>query len=112
MLIEVGKSELIAMVKGSYPSYEHMELPLVKRCGSYTGGFRDCWDWSYYSLSELTDTELHDLYEQLHTPIPSVIQISVPREYGYKKGTVMIHNGVHRVCARDTDSGPEHGPWT
>ena len=53
----------IDAIRGTNPSYETMELPLVDENGSYVGGFHDRWDWNHFSITELSDEELIRLYE-------------------------------------------------
>lgn len=53
----------IDAIKGRTPTHDLFDHPLVKRSGSYTGGFKDEWHWNYYF--DLTDTELIRLYNLL-----------------------------------------------
>lgn len=59
--MELDRKDLIALVKGSEPSHETMSHPLLKRAGSYNGGFNDSWSWNYF-LDEFTDDELMQIY--------------------------------------------------
>jgi hypothetical protein len=50
MTVELDKEDLISIVMGRTPTYSLFEHPLVKECGSYTGGFVDRWTWHHYKL--------------------------------------------------------------
>ena len=52
----------INAVMGCVPSYSQMGLQIVKQCGHYVGGFTDSWKWDRYSINELNDKELLELY--------------------------------------------------
>ena len=60
MKIEVDKKDLISLVKGSVPSFNDFEHPLVVKGGhSYCDQYgRTSWD----SLDSLSENELYDLY--------------------------------------------------
>lgn len=62
MKVNLTRSDLISLVKGTEPYYSIFENPLVKRCGSYCGGFNDRWDWNYSFDDNITDEELWGLY--------------------------------------------------
>lgn len=62
MKVELTKQDLISLVKGIEPYYSVFDNPIVKKCGSYAGGFSSGWDWDEYRLEELTENELWDLY--------------------------------------------------
>lgn len=61
--VRFSKRDLIAMVKGSAPSYGHFEDPLIKNRGRYIGGFTDKWEWDSSALEKLTEEELHAIYQ-------------------------------------------------
>jgi len=60
----LDKDDLICLVRGHDPSYKAMDIghPLLKKYGSYTGGFSDRWDWDY-SLEDATVEELITLFK-------------------------------------------------
>lgn len=60
MIIEVDRKDLEAMVKGTCPSYDVMNRPLIAANGSYVGGFVDDWKWS---LKFNTEEELFEMYK-------------------------------------------------
>lgn len=62
VVLYLEKQDLIHMVKGTNPSYSEMENPLVKRCGSYCGGFNDEWTWDKYKLEKLSEEQLIEVY--------------------------------------------------
>lgn len=62
MTVDLDKHDLISLVKGIDPPYSLFEHPLVKECGSYSGGFSDRWTWHTYKLKELTEETLYNLY--------------------------------------------------
>ncbi len=43
MKVDLDKNDLINLVKGTSPSYELMDHPLISRNGQYRGGFDDRW---------------------------------------------------------------------
>jgi len=61
MKVELDKVALMSLVCGQQPNYSLFEHPMVKKCGSYRGS-RDEWRWCSYSLEELSEQELYDLY--------------------------------------------------
>lgn len=65
MTVDLDKEDLISLVKGITPPYSLFEHPLVKECGSYTGGFVDRWTWHHYKLKELNEQTLYNLYQLL-----------------------------------------------
>jgi len=62
MNVELSKKDLSALVKGTSPNYDIMENDIVKKCGSYTGGFCDEWNWNYGFEKTMTEEELYQLY--------------------------------------------------
>lgn len=60
MKIELDRKGLKALVKGSQPSYDEFNNPLVKKAGhSYSDQYgRTSWD----NLNALTDKELYEVY--------------------------------------------------
>lgn len=62
MIINLEKEDLINLVKGTSPNYEVMGDPTIKPYGNYIGGFVDKWDWNKYSLINLEDETLFDMY--------------------------------------------------
>lgn len=62
MTVDLDKYDLIRMVKGVQPGYEHHSYLQGLRLGSYSGGFNDCWKWSYMPFLDLTEKELWDVY--------------------------------------------------
>lgn len=59
--INVKKKDLINLIKGTSPSYELMNEPIVQRHGYFVGGFVDEWKWKD-SLENLTEQVLYELY--------------------------------------------------
>jgi hypothetical protein len=62
MTVELNKKDLISLVVGTPPYYSKFEDHLVKRCGSFTGGFADSWNWHHHELNQLSEQDLWDLY--------------------------------------------------
>jgi hypothetical protein len=62
MNLELTKEDLIALVKGTSPHYNVMEHPLIKSNGSYSGGFKDEWNWNYTFDKSLTEEQLFEMY--------------------------------------------------
>lgn len=62
MKVELNKEDLRYLVKGITPDYSVFDNALVKRCGNFTGGFVDKWDWDHHELSRLSEQELMYLY--------------------------------------------------
>ena len=62
MLLELDKKDLKNLVLGTSPYYSVFDEPLVKRCGTFCGGFVERWDWRESALDELTEKELYELY--------------------------------------------------
>ena len=62
MQVDLSREDLLNMVKGTSPYYNAFEHPLVKKSGSYCGGFVEKWSWNG-GLDKLTDRELLKLYK-------------------------------------------------
>jgi len=62
MIVELDREDLVSLVRGMEPSYDIFEDPLVKRCGSWTGGFVEKWDWNS-ELDRISETYLFALYK-------------------------------------------------
>lgn len=72
MKYELKKDDLIALIRGIDPSYEIMSFFEKKELGSYTGGFKDEWDWTYKSSSvwdKFSEDELYKFYLYLKNGI-------------------------------------------
>ena len=65
MNIEIDRTDLINMIKGTNPSYDLMTQPMIKLLGSFTGGFSDRWNWNYSFPTELSDEDLFEVYTLL-----------------------------------------------
>jgi hypothetical protein len=61
MNVTLDRKDLLYLVNGIQPDYSIFDNELVKKSGSYCGGFVDKWSWDY-RLNELNDQELWDLY--------------------------------------------------
>ena len=61
MRLELDKSDLVSLVKGSVPNYSVMEKPLISISGIYNGSY-DKWEWNYKFEEKLTEQELLDMY--------------------------------------------------
>lgn len=62
MTIELTKQDLIHLLKGTTPNYNVMDSPFVKANGSYTGGFKDEWNWNYDCGEKMTEQQIWDTY--------------------------------------------------
>lgn len=62
MTVELNKDDLKSLVMGTSPYYNAFTNPLVKKCGSYTGGFVEKWSWNS-QLDKLSEKQLWDLYK-------------------------------------------------
>lgn len=63
MILDLNKDEIISLIKGSSISYKQMDIPKIKWCGNYMGGFVDEWRWNDERLRELTEDQLMELYK-------------------------------------------------
>jgi hypothetical protein len=63
MFVNLEKSDLIALVKGSYVPYELFSDPLFERTGFYTD-YNMRWNWKA-ELEKLTESELLQMYETI-----------------------------------------------
>lgn len=66
--VELGKKDLISLVRGTYPSYEQIDELVRLGLGTYTGGFADRWDWSSKGSScwdEFSEEGLYNIYLSL-----------------------------------------------
>ena len=61
MNVELDKSGLISLVRGTEPYYSIFEHPLVKKCGNWNGGLADKWSWNG-NLEILSEEELFEVY--------------------------------------------------
>lgn len=64
MLISLTKEDVINMIIGTNPGWNMsaMDHHLVRKCGTYCGGFVDRWDWNRHELNKLSDQELLTVY--------------------------------------------------
>lgn len=62
VVLSLEKKDLIHLVKGTSPCYASMENSLVKKCGTYIGGFNDSWTWDQYKLEKLSEEQLLAVY--------------------------------------------------
>jgi len=58
MLVELEKEDVVALIKGTSPTYDLMKDPVIEQLGYYTGGFRDDWSW----LNQFPDLPIETLY--------------------------------------------------
>jgi len=65
MNIELDKDGLISLVKGMYVPYELMEHQLIAPQGSYTGGFKDEWNWNYSAFEDCSEKVIYEIYLML-----------------------------------------------
>jgi len=62
MNVKLDRKGLLSLVNGTEPGYGAFEHPLIKKCGTYCGGFVDEWTWDLEQLNEITDEELYEIY--------------------------------------------------
>jgi len=62
MKVELDRDDLVNLVKGVYPSYEIMDIEVIKMNGRYVGGFHDKWVWNEKFDNHLTEIDLWDMY--------------------------------------------------
>lgn len=62
MTVNLDKSELVTLVKGTCPNNNIWKDPLVANTGRYYGGFKDSWEWDISVLKTLTEDQLYRLY--------------------------------------------------
>lgn len=62
MVVDLDRKDIVSLLKGVEPSYEIMEN-IPKDLGSYTGGFVDRWNWSFWDDVDYTDEELYAIYK-------------------------------------------------
>jgi len=62
MKVELDRDDLVSLVKGTYPSYEIMDSPLIRLSGKYVGGFHDKWVWNDKFSPVLTEDNLWEMY--------------------------------------------------
>jgi hypothetical protein len=65
MLVDLDKNGLEALVRGSIPTYKQMEIEVIKTVGGMEGGQNDHWEWDFWALQKLSESELHNIYEIL-----------------------------------------------
>ena len=65
MNINLDKEGLVALVSGMNPTYDQIDRLQKRKLGDYTGGFADKWTWDRFSLKELSEQDLYNLYLQL-----------------------------------------------
>ena len=68
MKVELDKRDIIHLLRGVEPSYDTMGLIEDMKLGSYTGGFRDCFDWKSVTSvcwNKYSDEKLFELYLKL-----------------------------------------------
>ena len=62
MTVELSRKDLVHLVYGIHPPYDVFEHPLVKRSGTYIGGFVDKWQWNSGFDVNLSENDLWSLY--------------------------------------------------
>ena len=62
MRVNLSKEDLIKLVLTTSPSYKIIDDELLRKYGSYTGGFVDKWHWDTKSLSNLSEEHLYGMY--------------------------------------------------
>jgi hypothetical protein len=62
MKVELDKEGLISLVKGTMPNFSIMSDPLIKKNGSYRGGFVDGWEWNFNAFENSTEEEIYKAY--------------------------------------------------
>lgn len=62
MKVDLDKKDLVNLVRGTIPSYDAMESPLIKPHGEYTGGFADGWQWNSNLYDVCNEDELLGMY--------------------------------------------------
>jgi hypothetical protein len=60
--LTVDREDIERMVLGISPAYIAFDHELVKKCGSFCGGFVEEWRWSRSEIEKLTPDELVKLY--------------------------------------------------
>lgn len=68
MTVELGKTDIINMIRGVDPGYAEIDRLERLGLGYYVGGFDDRWEW--YSprsdaWEDFTDEELFEIYKEL-----------------------------------------------
>jgi hypothetical protein len=64
MMINVGKNELMILVKSSIPNSETIKNPIISKCGKLNDGFIKQWVWFGNELGKLSEKQLFDIYNQ------------------------------------------------
>lgn len=60
--MELDKEDLICLVNGVDLGY--VIPPLARKCGTWTGGFVDEWNWNKDKLRKLTEEQLLEVYNE------------------------------------------------
>lgn len=61
-MVNLEKEDLVNLVIGIQPYYTDMEIPIIKRCGYWCGGFVDQWEWNKDALKNLSEDDLMWIY--------------------------------------------------
>ena len=64
MLVDLDKQDIITLIRGTSPSYELMNDPIIDQLGVYSGGFKDEWNWNYV-FPDLSIEILYNTYLKL-----------------------------------------------
>jgi len=70
MLLDLTKRELICLVRGCEPSYEQMDIPIIRTLGYYYGGHSDEWTWNYGAFDGMSELQIYEVYKILQNPPP------------------------------------------
>ena len=67
MLVELNRSQIIALLTSIYPPYEWINELQHRKMGRYVGGMNDHWEWDAHAIyeSNLFDEDLYELYQEL-----------------------------------------------
>lgn len=76
MLIELNKTDIVSLIKGSEPqTFAHCEELQLQGLGKFVSGpTTDEWVWDTDILKGMTDRKLYHLFYELRTPVTRKIQ--------------------------------------
>jgi len=88
--LDLGHSDLVALIVGGWCPYHNMGQPYVERgLVTHVGGFRDSWDWNAEALRSLSIMQLVALRKEISalkpdraTTIPAYKAMMITRPQG------------------------------
>jgi hypothetical protein len=64
MTVDLSKDDLVTLVIGCSPHHSLINKYSALKYGHWTGGFVDEWSWHKWTLEELNEEKLYDIFQE------------------------------------------------